>query len=96
MQGPGGPSSLNFVARKNEINKINQENNAFLQKLQSIKPAITDTRKLVKVMDNVSLLGVSCAVQQDSYKKFASNYAHGIHRVDPLVDRSIRRVSLRE
>lgn len=26
----GGPTSLNIVARKNEINKINQENNAFL------------------------------------------------------------------
>jgi len=66
MQGPPGPSSLNFVARKNEINKINQENNAFLQKLQAIKPAITDTRKLVKVMENVSALIAShaCAARQ--------------------------------
>jgi hypothetical protein len=55
---------LNFVARKNEINKINQENNAFLQKLQAIKPAITDTRKLVKVMENVRLLGAHLLARQ--------------------------------
>jgi hypothetical protein len=28
-----GPTSLNFVFRKNTINKINEENNAFLAKL---------------------------------------------------------------
>ena len=48
-----GPTSLNYVHRKNEINKINVENNAFLQKLQGIRPAVPDTKKLEKVQENV-------------------------------------------
>lgn len=48
-----GPTSLNFVYRKNMINKINEENNAFLSKLQQIKSMVPDTKSLVRVHDNV-------------------------------------------
>ncbi len=44
-----GPNSLNYVFRKNAINRINEENNAFLNKLSSIKPTVPDVRSLERI-----------------------------------------------
>jgi len=77
----GGPTSLNFTYRKAVINKINEENNAFLNKLQGIKSTVPNVKSLERVHENL-----------DNYKSLASNYAHGKKRLDPLVDKHMRHV----
>jgi hypothetical protein len=54
----GGPTSLNFTYRKAVINKINEENNAFLNKLQAIKSTVPNVRSLERVHENVIKLAV--------------------------------------
>jgi hypothetical protein len=49
-----GPTSLNFTHRKAVINKINEENNAFLYKLQSIKSTVPNVKSLERVHENVN------------------------------------------
>ena len=49
----GGPTSLNFTYRKAVINKINEENNAFLNKLQAIKSTVPNVKALESVHENV-------------------------------------------
>jgi hypothetical protein len=45
---------LNYVFRKNKIQKINEENNQFLNKLSHVKSTVPDVRKLEKIHFDVS------------------------------------------
>ena len=51
----GGPTSLNFTYRKAVINRINEENNAFLNKLQAIKSTVPNVKSLERVHENVGI-----------------------------------------
>lgn len=55
MRKSAGPTSLNIVARRQNISKINQENDVFIQKLRQVKPSVPSGKDLDRVNESVSV-----------------------------------------
>ncbi len=53
LRKQAGPSSLNICQRRNIISKINQENDEFVKKLETIKPTVPNKKTIEKNQEKV-------------------------------------------
>eukprot|EP00347_Sterkiella_histriomuscorum_P021237 403334722 len=76
-----GPTSLNISQRRNIINQINQENDEFVRKLETIQPTVPNKKVIDKNTEKI-----------DYYKNIASLYQNGGKRLDPLIEKQMKSI----